>query len=52
MVAIANQRNKPPHYIVFGVEKRISFDLLNSPPNLVYNVDDCGKSQTCFLKYS
>ena len=40
MVAIANQRD-----IVFRVEKRLPYDLIRSPQNPVYNVDDYTKSQ-------
>ena len=34
-----------PHFIVFGMEKRLPYDLLSSPQNPVYNVDDYAKQQ-------
>ncbi len=36
-----------PHYIIFGVEKRLSYDLLSSSHSRVYNIDDYAK---CHLK--
>ena len=51
MVSILNQRNKPPHYIVFWVEKKLPYDLVCSPQNLVYNVDDYTKSQSRLLDF-
>ncbi len=29
-----------PHYIIFGEGKTLPYDLLNSEPRTVYNVDD------------
>ncbi len=34
-----------PHYIIFGVKKRLPYDLLSSSHSCVYNVDDYAKSQ-------
>ncbi len=34
-----------PHYIIFGVEKRLPYDLLSSSHSRVYNVDGCAKCQ-------
>ncbi len=34
-----------PHYIIFGVEKRLPYDLLSSSHSRVYNTDDYAKSQ-------
>ncbi len=34
-----------PHYIIFGVEKRLPYDLLSSSQSHVYNIDDYAKYQ-------
>ncbi len=36
---------KSPHYILFGVEKRLPYDLLTSPQQPVYNTDNYTQQQ-------
>ncbi len=36
---------KTPHYIIFGCDKRLSYDLLAQRPVPVYSVDDYAKKQ-------
>ena len=43
--SICESTGQTPYYIVFGVEKRLPYDLLSSPQSPVYNTDDYAKSQ-------
>ncbi len=42
---VCESTGQSPHYIIFGVEKRLPYDLLSSSHSRVYNVDDYTKSQ-------
>ncbi len=43
--SICESMGQSPHYIIFGVEKRLPYDLLSSSHSRVYDVDDYAKSQ-------
>ncbi len=40
---------KSPHYTLFGVEKRLPYDLLTITQQPVYNIDKYSQQQICFL---
>ena len=40
---------KTPHYVVFGSEKRLPYDLLVQPRRPVYSLDDYAQNQLCAL---
>ncbi len=42
---VCESTGQSPHYIIFGVEKRLPYDLLSNSNSRVYNVDDYAKSQ-------
>ena len=42
---ICESTGQTPYFIVYGVEKRLPYDLLSSPQNPVNNVDDYAKCQ-------
>ncbi len=42
---VCESTGQSPHYIIFGFEKRLPYDLLSSSHSRVYNVDDYAKSQ-------
>ncbi len=42
---VCESTGQSPHYIIFGVEKRHSYDLLSSSHSRVYNIDDYAKCQ-------
>ncbi len=46
---VCESTGQSPHYIIFGVEKRLPYDLLSSSQsrvyNNLYNIDDYAKSQ-------
>ncbi len=37
--SVKDSTGKSPHYIIYGVEKRLPYDLLTSPQQPVYNTD-------------
>ena len=39
------QQGKSPHYIVYGADKRLPYDLLVQPRVPVYSVDDYSRNQ-------
>jgi len=43
--SVCESTGKSPFYIVYGMEKRLPYDLLDSPQNPVYNMEDYAKSQ-------
>ncbi len=43
--SVSDSTRKSPHYIVFGVEKRLPYDLLTSPQQPVYNTDNYTQQQ-------
>ena len=43
--SICESTGQSPHFIIYGVEKRLPYDLLSSPKGPVYNVDDYAKCQ-------
>ncbi len=43
--SVCESKGQSPHFILFGVEKRLPYDLLNSFSTPVYNVDDDVKCQ-------
>ncbi len=42
---VCESTGQSPHYIIFGVEKRLSYDLLSSSHSRVYNINDYAKCQ-------
>ncbi len=42
---ICESTGQSPHYKIFGVEKRLPYDLLSSSHSRVYNIDDYAKCQ-------
>ncbi len=43
--SVSDSTGKSPHYILFGVEKRLLYDLLTSPQQRVYNTDSYTQQQ-------
>ncbi len=39
-IRVCESTGQSPHYIIFGVEKRLPYDLLSSSQSRVYNIDD------------
>ena len=51
--SVCESTGKSPHYILYGVDKNLPYDLLASPQYPVYNVDDYVKQHMhCFQGYS
>ncbi len=48
--SINDSTGKSPHYILYGVEKRLPYDLLTSPQQPVYNTDNYTQQQLHVLK--
>ncbi len=42
---VSDSTGKSPHYILFGLEKRLPYDLLTSPHQPVYNTDNYTQQQ-------
>ncbi len=42
---VNDSTGKSPHYILFGVEKRLHYDLLTSTPQPVYNIENYSQQQ-------
>ncbi len=42
---VCESTGQSPHYIIFGVEKRLPYDLLSSSQSRFYNIDDYAKCQ-------
>ncbi len=42
---VCKSTGQSPHYIIFGVEKRLPYDLLSSSHSRVCNIDDYSKCQ-------
>ncbi len=42
---VCESTGQSPHYIIFGVETRLPYDLLSSSQSCVYNIDDYAKCQ-------
>ncbi len=50
---VCESTGQSPHYIIFGVEKRLPFDLLSSSHSRVFNVDNYAKKiSRSFLRHS
>ncbi len=43
--SVNDSTGKSPHYILFGVEKWLPYDLLASPQQPVYNTDNYAQQQ-------
>ncbi len=43
--SVCESTGQSPFYIVYGMEKRLPYDLLEGPHKPVYNIEDYGKSQ-------
>ncbi len=43
--SVNGSTGKTPHYIIFGCDKRLPYDLLTQRPVPVYSVDDYAKKQ-------
>ncbi len=43
--SVCESTGQSPFYIVYGMEKRLPYDLLEGPHKPVYNIEDCAKSQ-------
>ncbi len=43
--SVKDSTGKSPHYILYGVEKRLPYDLLISPQQPVYNTDNYAQQQ-------
>ncbi len=43
--SVNDSTGKSPHYILFGVEKRLYYDLLTSTPQPVYNIENYSQQQ-------
>ncbi len=43
--SVCESTGQPPFYIVYGMEKRLPYDLLDGPHKPVYNIKDYAKSQ-------
>ncbi len=43
--SVNESTGKSPHYIIYGVEKRLPYDLLTSAAQPVYNIEDYAKQQ-------
>ncbi len=43
--SVNDSKGKSPHYILFGVEKRLPYDLLTRPQQSVYNTDNNTQQQ-------
>ncbi len=43
--SVNDSTGKSPHYILFGVEKRLPYDLLTRPQQPVYNTDNYTQQQ-------
>ncbi len=43
--SVIDSAGKSPHYILFGVEKRLPYELLTSPQQPVYNTDNYTQQQ-------
>ncbi len=43
--SVNNSTRKSPHFTLFGVEKRLTYDLLTSPQQPVYNTDKYTQQQ-------
>ncbi len=43
--SVSDSTNNFPHYILFGIEKRLFYDLLTSPQQPVYNTDNYTQQQ-------
>ncbi len=43
--SVNDSTGKPPHYMLFGVEKRLHYDLLTSTPQPVYNIENYSQQQ-------
>ncbi len=48
--SVNDSTGKSPHYILFGVEKRLPYDLLTSPQQPVYNTDKYTQQLHVFRK--
>ncbi len=47
--SVNDSTGKSPHYILFGVEKRLPYDLLTSTPQPVYNIEKYSQQQIHFF---
>ncbi len=43
--SVNDSTGKSPHFIIYGVEKRLPYDLLTSAAQPIYNIDDHAKQQ-------
>ncbi len=43
--SVNDSTGKSPHYILYGVEKRLPYDLLTTPVQPLYNIDDFAQQQ-------
>lgn len=43
--SVCESTGKAPHYILYGVGKRLPYELLTAPPRPSYNIDDYAKNQ-------
>ncbi len=43
--SVNDSTGKSPHYILFGVEKRLPYDLLTSTQQPVYNIENYSQQQ-------
>ncbi len=43
--SVNDSTGKSPHYILFGVKKRLHYDLLTSTPQPVYNIENYSQQQ-------
>ncbi len=47
--SVCGSTGQSPHFVVFGVKKRLPYDLLSSSHSPVYNIDDYVKCQIKFF---
>ncbi len=43
--SVNDSTGKSPHYILYGVEKRLQYNLLTKPTQPIYNIDKYAQQQ-------